>query len=865
MDEIVAKMRRERAVQFLLPLFFMSGATALVYQTLWARQLHLVFGTSTFAISTVLASFMAGLAVGGFWMARRVDSLPRPLLAYGLLEIFIGLYALGFPMLLWVIEPTYLWVGRTFAPSPLVYGLIQFAMVGTALVLPTAGMGATLPLLARFATQRLGAAGNQVGLLYSVNTAGAVCGTILAGFFLLPWFGLSATTWIAGVANLLLGLAALGVANMSAGALQSTVEEDVEEPPLPADFPLVATVAFLAGFAALIYEVAWTRVLALILGASVYAFSVMLIAFLVGIAIGGAVGGRHADRTLRLEGRRRLLMLLATLQVGVGVLGWLLLWAFSELPFWYVAVYDALNVSENPGAFVVLGLVMAGALMTPPALLMGATFPVAVRAAVGDPKKLGGPVGRIYGWNTVGSMLGAFAAGFVLLPWIGVQNSVLVGVSVNGLGALLVWWRISEGRRRFVGVAVWALTVSFIFTVARPPWNPLVMTSGMYKYADLFHDHTREGVMAFATGRTELLFYEEGLSSVVTVARNLKSGNRYLANNGKVDASSSGDMPTQVLLAMIPLQFVENPKRALVIGLASGVTVGSVNRSLSLEQIDVVELEPAIVRAAALFDDVNHRVLEDPRVNVIANDGRNQVLLSESGSYDLVISEPPNPWITGVSNLFTQEFFELGRSRLAPGGVWAQWVHLYGMDTPDLRSLLGSFADTYPYVAVYGTIEGADLVLVGSDEPLIPTREMAEDLWYSTPATQKELERVDIDQPLEMVCLFLFDRQGALDIAGDTERNTDDNMRIEYSAPWNLHKSTSDRNSAVLVQNLQVPPSFTNAYDLEELAWLYRERDDPVRALRSLVAAIQALPDNDPNQKEWRKMALEWGEQFLED
>jgi hypothetical protein len=263
LDEIVASMRRQRAVQFLLPLFFVSGATALVYQTLWARQLHLVFGTSTFAISTVLASFMAGLAIGGFWMARRVDSLPRPLVAYGLLEIFIGLYALAFPMLLWVIEPTYLWVGRTFAPSPLVYGLIQFAMVGTALVLPTAGMGATLPLLARFATQRLGAAGNQVGLLYSVNTAGAVCGTVLAGFFLLPWFGLSATTWLAGIANLILGMCALGLANMSAGALQSTVEEDVEEPPLPADFPLVASVAFLAGFAALIYEVAWTRVLAL--------------------------------------------------------------------------------------------------------------------------------------------------------------------------------------------------------------------------------------------------------------------------------------------------------------------------------------------------------------------------------------------------------------------------------------------------------------------------------------------------------------------------------------------------------------------------------------------------------------------------
>ena len=836
-----------------------------MYQTLWARQLHLVFGTSTFAISTVLASFMAGLAVGGFWMSRYVDRLPRPLWAYGILEIGIGLYALLFPVLLWVIEPTYLAVGRAFAPTPVAYGLIQFALVGASLVLPTAAMGATLPLLARFATQRLGAAGNQVGWLYAVNTAGAVFGTVVAGFFLLPGFGLSTTTWLAGGANLVLGALAILLATQSQGAEAVEIEQDLLEAPLPEDVPLVCLVAGMAGFAALVYEVAWTRLLALILGASVYAFTVMLIAFLVGIAIGGAVGGRHADRTLATAGRRRLLVLLATLQVGVGALAWLLMWGFSELPFWYVALYSLLNVETVPGASVVLGLVLAALMMTPPALLMGATFPVAVRAAVGDPKKLGGPVGRIYGWNTVGSMLGAFSAGFLLLPIIGVQSAVLVGVCVNGLAAAIVWWRVSEGRRRFAGVGAWAITAVLIFTVIRPPWNPLVMTAGMYKYAYKLSEPTREAVLRMATGRTELMFYEEGLSSIVTVAKNLKTGNRYLANNGKVDASSSGDMPTQVLLAMIPLQYVDQPKNALVIGLASGVTVGSVTRDLDLERIDVVELEPAIVRAAALFDDVNHRALEDPRVNVITNDGRNQVLLSEPGTYDVVISEPPNPWITGVSNLFTKEFFELGRSRLAPDGVWAQWVHLYGMDRDDLRSLLGSFADVYPHVAVYGTIEDADLVLVGSERALVPTRERAEALWNSTPATRKELERVDIDQGLELVTRFLFDRDAALEIAGDIQRNTDDNMRIEYSAPWNLHQSTHDENGAMMVPHLQVPPSFVNPYELEELAWLYREQNDYLRAIKALIAARKLLGERDPLYDELGRLVLEWRAEYVDE
>jgi spermidine synthase len=867
-DDDLDNLRRDRAVSALLPLFFVSGATSLVYQSLWARELHLVFGTSTFAISTVLAAFMTGLASGGFGMGRRADRIEGALGVYGALEIGIGLYALVFPWVLAALEPAYLAFARALGPTPLVFGLAQFALVTVALLPPTTAMGATLPLLARFATRRLGAAGDRVGTLYASNTAGAVFGTLMAGFVLLPMAGLRATTLLAAILNLALGAVALalsGWATSRPSTESADDAEDLEGLPDHGDFRLVCVVGALAGGASLIYEVAWTRVIGLVLGASVYAFSVMLVAFLVGIAFGGALGGRYADRTLRVGGRRDLLRLLAGLQVGVGVLAYGLLWVFGELPFWYVSLFDLFDVETWPAAAVPLGLVVAGLVMTPPAVLMGATFPALVRAAVRDRDHLGGPVGAVYGWNTVGSAIGAFAAGFVLLPSLGIQTTVLVGVALNGVGAALAASRVATGSGRLAALGAWAVAVLGLFTVLRPPWEPLVMTAGLYKYASYFDDHTREGVLRFARHRTDLLFYEEGLSAVVTVARNRKSGNTYLANNGKVDASSSGDMPTQVLVALLPLHLTEKREDVLVIGLASGVTVGAVTRVPGVERVDVVELEPAVVRASRFFDHVNHRVLEDPRVNVIVNDGRNHVLQTPPGTYDVVVSEPPNPWITGVANLFTAEFFRMGKTRLKPGGVWAQWVHLYGMDPFDLQSLLGTFADVYPHVAVYGTIEDADLVLIGSDEPLPVGPEAAYRFWDSAAVVRKELAVVDVNAPLELLCLYQHDRATALEVARDVRRNTDDNMRIEYSAPWHLHEDTSDANAAVLLGALRLPPDLTDPEDLFDVAWACHDRGDSVRGVRALLTARANLPESDPRRAEYLDLARRWRDEEAED
>ena len=869
MDEYAAMMRRERAVSALLPLFFVSGATALVYQTIWARDLHLVFGTSTFAIATVLAAFMCGLALGGFAMGRYADSIAKPLRAYGILEVGIGAYALIFPFLIDFVTPIYLSAYQTIQPGPVAFGLIQFFLVGTTLILPTALMGATLPLLARFATERMGAAGDRIGTLYSVNTAGAVFGTWFAGFILLPGIGLWRSTLAAALANLILGIAAILLDNWAGERDSIPVEDDLDfiEPMQPALIP-VAIAMGCAGFASLAYEVAWTRLMGLMLGASVYAFSTMLLAFLIGIAIGGKLGGYLADWQLRRGGQDGVLKLLAGVEIAVGALSVAMMWMYGQLPFFYVDLFDLLNAAERPTMMWVASTGLAALIMTPPAVLMGIAFPVAVRAVVGSDDHLGGPVGVIYGANTLGGVFGAFLTGFVFLPGIWLQNTVLLASMVNLLAAAILLAQTLRGKPLGAAHAlpVAVLGLGAVFALIQPTWNAMLMTAGMYQYVTHFDDHTREGIYSYAVEKYELMYYAEGLSSVVTVARNEDSENIWLANNGKVDASTTTDMPTQVLCSLLPIQFVENPENILVIGLASGVTAGAVTLVPDMKHMDIVELEPAIEEAAKVFGKHNHFVLDDPRTTLLSNDGRNHVLLSPEETYDVIISEPSNPWITGVSNLFTREFLEIGKSRLKEGGVWSQWVQMYGMDENDLRTLLATFAEVYPYVLVYATIEDADLVLIGSEHPIQPDLDSAQRL-LDWPKVKKEMALIEMHKPLDLVAIYQMGRDEILEIAGDVELNTDDNMKIEYSAPMHLHVDTQDENFALLIQAAAVPYDALpdDPLALADLARVYQERDDVVRSVATMAHAAGMLPKDDPLREEMISEAEKWQAELVEE
>ncbi len=868
--------------------FFASGATGLIYQSIWARELHLLFGTSQFAIATVLAAFMGGLALGGAWIARRVDRVERPLRDYAALEAVIGLYALAFPWVIDLLAPAYLAAARAQGPSPdpVTFGLVQFALLGTALLLPTACMGATLPLLTRHLAPRAGEAGRVLGTLYALNTAGAVVGTWAAGFWFLPVYGVRTTTVLVAVGNLVLAGAALWIDRRAqevaeqrrvaaalgidlgreaswpeaGGTHEETPKRSGEkhvagepgvgaaEPPRPLRWILL--VAALAGLSSLCLEVAWFRLLGLILGASTYAFTVMLLAFLVGIAGGGKLGGWLSQRA---PDRAGVLRILAGVQLGVALTTWLGAWGYGALPLLFAKLW--FWIDGDTAWMWPVKCVLAGSVMVVPALGMGATFPLLVHAATeGDAAR---PAGEVYAANTLGSVLGAFLGGFVLLPSLQVTGTVLACCSVNVVGAGVAWC-LGEALRRGGGppppqeraavrnaVIACIAGAGIVLAWAFPPaWNPMLMTSGMYKYVDNLDEPTMAEIKARMLDRYELLWYSEGLSTVITVARNKKTGNIWLANNGKVDASTTTDMPTQVLVAHLPFLFTQpEVERSGLIGLASGITLGAMTLHPEVRAIDVVELEPRMPDAARLFATWNRNALEDPRVTLLANDGRNQLLVTPPGTYDLVVSEPSNPWLTGVSNLFTREFFEMGKARLAPGGVWSQWVQMYGMAPRDLRSVLKTFCDVYPHVMVFSTIRDADLVMIGSDSPLTLDLARAQALVDRTPVLREELASIDVKDGHALLAHFLLDRDTALAFAGDVPLNTDDNLLVEFSAPQNLHRETSSENFLALLPNARVPvDAEPDAAGLLALAKVYADRDDAVRALAAVRAAEAREP-----------------------
>ena len=792
----------------LVALFLVSGATGLLYEVLWMRRLTLVFGATQLAIATVLSAFMLGLALGAGLAGRVVDKRRDLLRIYGVLEIGIGAYALAFPVLASGATSIY---GVFFEAETVHFWSFQLAhlvLMGSLLLLPTMAMGATLPVLVRWVTDRMSGLGTRAGLLYGANTAGAVIGTWATGFIFLPMLGVTTTERLAAAVNVAIGIIALvwGARDLKRGGpevvddradaaereelLEVAPDPDTAEPAIRARLArAVPWVMAVSGACTMIYEVAWSRFLHLILGSSVYAFTIMLVAFLMGTAGGALFGSTRVDR----PGVRPARWMVGGL-LGAAVCAFVSNHLFRFMPYWYVDLFAAFKGSE---LFTVAEAALALVIMAPATFCIGLLFPFAAKLVADAPGAIARDVSRLYVWNTIGAVVGSLTAGFILLPWRGIQESILwailadlaLAAALIGLLALARPARI----RRLAAVGAMALVV----LLARPPWDQLLMTAGMYKYVSDLSDYTHEAVRNHALSDFEILFYEEGTTSVVTVARSIGSGNMWLANNGKVDASTTDDLPTQVLLGHLPFLFRPDAREALVVGLASGITAGSVANNAQLERIDVLEIEPAVINASHLFDDVNGRPLDDPRVICIANDARNHLVLVDR-PYDVIVNEPSNPWISGVSNLFTQEFLELGKSKLNAGGVFVQWTQIYGMGTDDLRSLLSTFTSVFPHVVLMSTIEEADLIMLGSEEPLLA---LPDDVARAMkdPTVAADLERIGVRNPYDLLTFVLMGRDTVVEVAQGAPVNTDDNVRIEFSAPRYLHRRTADGNFEVLL------------------------------------------------------------------
>lgn len=767
--------------------FFLSGVAALSLEMVWSRSLRLVFGSSTLAISTVLVAYMLGLGLGGLVGGRIAGRLRHGVRAYGWIEIGIGVYALSVPWWLDRLPPI---ESAWFAASGFWAGsLLRFAAVLAILLLPTLLMGATLPVLVATVARRHEAIAGRVGILYGVNTLGAVAGVLGATFLLFPTVGL----WYANVAGAMIaacaGVVALAfVAPRVEGASSFREELAASQPEpevaatrrAPSGWSPLTLSYGVVGFTALAYEVCWSRALAMVLGSSIYAFATMLGAFLAGIALGSLVSRRWWDRLRNPQ---------AVYAVGLGILGvaaWGTSAVLGELPRIFVRLVDIVGIT--PGAVLAVNAGTSLVAMLAPTLVLGALFPLLLRALVRDERATHRTVGDVYFANTIGCALGAFTAGFILIPGLGLQRTTALLVVVNLVvaAALLVWQRqwVGNGRGALAAVlALLALTVA----IAPPRWRPAELNRGVYQLL-LDADEWRVAYEPILGVEPDgLLLYREGINTTVSVER--RQGELVLRVNGKPDAGSDGDMPTQVLAGQIPMLFGPKRERILVIGLASGVTVGSIALHQPSE-IDVIELEPAMVEASRYFDHLNHRPLENRQTRVVVEDGRT-FLARRPPAYDLIVSEPSNPWISGVANLFTREFFQAARDALTPDGVLLQWVQLYGI-TPDAwTSILAAMRESFPYLYVFspGSTYGDSLVL-GAQRPLGPDdfprweglrREVQEDLWRIGIASTADLWSLVQLGPAEVAALA----------ASAPVTNSDDNMFVELTSPFALHNRES--------------------------------------------------------------------------
>ena len=774
--------------------FLASGTSGLVYQVVWMRELTLIFGATTLAVSTVLAVFMGGLAFGSLIGGRWADRVQRPLRLYAWLELAIGLYGLAIPYLFSLLPTVYQPLWRAAGLSFFTLSVVRFALAGLVLAVPTILMGATLPVLSRVVAQRAEAVGRDVGLLYTVNTVGAVIGASSAGLFLIPSIGMAGTTAVAAFLNLIAGAIAYAMDRgnepvSSIGPGESGAAPSTTVLARPAAIALFGAFG-VSGVAALVYEVAWTRALSLVLGSSVYAFTIMLTTFLVGLAFGAGLGTWLADRA------RRPLLVLALVEAAVGVSAFAGLFLIRELPYVFLVLHRQFE-SSPAGLLLGTRLLVAALVMMVPTMLLGAVFPLAVRAAAGSVNAIGRTVGALYSVNTLGAIAGAFASGFLLIPWLGVEGSIVAAIVLNFLAAAALAFTtgaVSRPIRSTVAVAM--ILAAILAAPLRPRWNPAVMASGVYRYAPSikaatraeFFDHYLSG------GDGETVFYRDGVSATVAVQKQF--GHYVLKVNGKPDATTAGDLPTQALIAHLPLLVRPEARSALVIGWGSGVTVGAA-LAHPLERVTAVELEPAVVDASAFFEGVNGRPLEDPRTELLINDGRN-LLAATDRRFDVIVSEPSNPWLTGVANLFTREYFDSGARCLNPGGVFCQWLQIYEMPPSEVATLLATFASAFPEVYVFRGASG-DLILLGAREPfLLDVGRIRSTIGNPGPIRDR-LGDVQIRSVEALLSRLYLTPDGVRRLTATVPLNTDDNARIEFLAPLRVGISDESTEAANLI------------------------------------------------------------------
>jgi len=820
-NQTAAKNNARPRINLIILLFLLiSGSCGLVYEILWLKMLNLVIGSTVFAAATVLSAFMGGLALGSYLAGRFGRKITNPIRIYALLEGGIGLYALALPVLIAGSEPLFRYIYQEFGPSYYAFGLLRFFVCGSLLLIPTALMGATLPVLSRWAVDDSATLGRNIGLLYGVNTFGAVLGCSLAGFVLIPALGITWTVYGAAMLNLAVCIAALGLAKNSAlkepadagtarigtgkshsGMQESKANQDISDA-IPEDPPPAARVVMaaigLSGMAALIYQTSWTRVIALSIGSSVYAFSLIVAAFISGLALGSLLAAAFIDRI------RNLPVCLALLQAAIGLTALALVPALGRLP---VILAESVFTSSNSFANIHLaGFAVIFVLILIPTLMMGAALPLAVKICTRDAGQVARFFGSVYAVNTLGAILGSLTAGFVLVPRLGTQTSILIAVGLNmaAAGAILV--RSPGFSRPKLGAGALAVAgVALLVWLPSPRWDGAILASAPYLYSEEYRataaDEGRDIGSAMKAGR-QLIYFKESLHALVSVEKT-SQGDLVLGINGKADASARGaDVPTQLMLGHLPLLLHPNAQDVLIIGLGSGMTLGAVERH-PVKAVDVIEIEAAVVEASHHFRKFAGNPLDDGRAKLILADGRNHLALT-GRQYDVIVSEPSNPWIAGMANLFTREFFESARRRLHDNGLMCQWVHAYAMSAADFKVIAQTFQTVFPNALLWESSFGRDYLLIGLPQDWhIESRALIGRL--TDERLGSHLEKMNVRGPAAFLNKLILTREALGAYCKGSALHTDNNALLEYSAPKALFRERSTILMEELYQHRSTP------------------------------------------------------------
>lgn len=791
--------------RLVLLLLFATGLSALVYQVIWLRALATVFGSTTYATTTVLSAFMGGLALGSYLFGKMADRAERPLMLYGLLEIGVGAFALLFPLIMRGYDDFFVFLQQKTSWSFYGYSLVRFLACGLLLVIPTTLMGGTFPVISRFYVRRFSNFTANVSLLYGLNTFGAFIGVVIAGFFLIEKVGLLRTSLIAVSVNFGAGLAAIAlqrVAGRSAGPADEAADAKIDtalEKPGAAYGRVIIAVVLLSGLASLAYEVIWTRTLIFVLDSFVYSFSIMLATFLTGIALGSLALSQLARKIKR----GHVILAIAFVCIGLSALATVPF--FSELTTWkkeYLAGLSE-NVDFNTpppwGKYIMFKFLVSSLIMIIPTLLMGVAFPLALRLYSRSLDNIGRKIGTAYAYNTVGAILGSFIAGFILIPLLGLRNALIAvaGVSVmTGMVLLAVVPAWSRGRR-----LIWTGAPVLLFVV-------VVVLIPTDVYQRIFQKAQKD---------FELVYYDEDPTATVTAH---KRGERVIININGLNVAGTGFnfLTTQKMQAHLAMLLHPGVKRVLQVGFGSGGTCYAVSLHDGIENIDCVELCEGVIKAAGHFIPSNHDVLKNPKVHLTIEDARNYVLAT-THKYDLILSDSVHPTYAGNGTLYSRDYFALCKKILNPGGFVSFWMPSYLLSETDYKTIVKTFQSEFPYVMIWyvnNAIE-AYTIIIGRAGPIeIDVQGIRHEL--ENPRVARDLAQIQVFEPNDILGYFVMGPEKAREFAREGAINSDDHPVIEFRAPRSMsRRRTWYRNLKALSEMRESPIEFiTHAGETEE-------------------------------------------------